>query len=208
MKKKFAVAGIGAVLLAVVFSLIFGSAVSAGAARLLTGHDIKNGSIGMVDLKPGTQKAILSKKGAKGNQGNQGARGPAGLKGSTGAKGDTGPAGAKGDSGLTGAYYAIADYNAGDTNQGAIATVACAAQTDVAITGGVQTLGTFGGKNAAVGDSFPGRMDWSTNTPRENRLDGWVVMFDARVAPEKVKVWALCVPGASIPTVVTYQQVS
>lgn len=108
-------------------------------------------------------------------------------------------------SGLTGAYYATAAYNAGDTNQGAIATVACSAETDVAISGGVQMIGV-GGKNSAVGSSFPGRMDWSTNTPKADRLDGWIVQFDATVAPEKVTLWALCVPGAEVPVVQTYSQ--
>ena len=108
------------------------------------------------------------------------------------------------------AFYATAFYNAGDTNAGAIATVACDAdETDyVAISGGVQVLGLDEGansRNTPVSSSFPGRMDWDTNTPKPDRLDGWIVQFGGNAgatsdkAPEKIKVWALCVPGASIP---------
>lgn len=46
----------------------------------------------------------------------------------------------------------------------------------------------------AVSDSFPGRMDWTTNTPKPNRLDGWVVRWDdAAKSTQKVNVWAVCV---------------
>jgi hypothetical protein len=51
-------------------------------------------------------------------------------------------------------------------------------------------------------------MDWSTNTPRPDRLDGWIVQFATQTgsAPEKVKVWALCVPGLNVPVSPTYTQ--
>ena len=51
-------------------------------------------------------------------------------------------------------------------------------------------------------------MDWSTNEPKENRLDGWVVYFGNGDAPTAssgtLEVWALCVPTTSIPTQVTH----
>jgi hypothetical protein len=106
---------------------------------------------------------------------------------------------------MAGAYYSVANYNAGDTNANAIATVACKLPTDVAISGGVQTLG-LGGHSAPVSSSFPGRMDWTTNTPKADRTDGWIVQFDGTVDPSKTKVWALCVPGAKVPVVQTYSQ--
>jgi hypothetical protein len=57
-------------------------------------------------------------------------------------------------------------------------------------------------------------MDWSlaTPAPKPNRLDGWIVQFGGNAgatadkAPEKVKVWALCVPSTTIPVEVTYTQ--
>ena len=58
-------------------------------------------------------------------------------------------------------------------------------QKYVAISGGVQILNADGDNvwtndnNLNVADSFPGSMDWSTNTPKADRLDGWVVRFGA-----------------------------
>ena len=68
----------------------------------------------------------------------------------------------------------------------------------------MQVLGLDGGANTPVSSSFPGRMDWETNKPKADRLDGWIVQFGGNAgavsdeAPEKVKVWALCVPGTDI----------
>ncbi|HEY5906785.1 MAG TPA: hypothetical protein VIZ31_02010 [Vicinamibacteria bacterium] len=198
-----------------------GTAV-AGTAKLITGSQIANGTIKLADINSSAKAALKGKTGAPGPQGPVGAQGAVGPQGATGAagaqgpKGDIGTAGAqgpkgdKGDSGLTGAFYATAFYNAGNTNEGAIATVACdadPAKTDyVAISGGVQVLGLDAGansRNTPVSSSFPGRMDWNTNAPKPDRLDGWIVQFGGNAgvtsdkAPEKVKVWALCVPGAS-----------
>lgn len=100
--------------------------------------------------------------------------------------------------------YRVAHYTGG-ANGGAIATVACANNDDksqeyVAISGGVQILNADGDNdytndnNVAVADSFPGRMDWSNNTPKADRLDGWIVRFgDNSKATAKVNVWAVCV---------------
>ena len=83
--------------------------------------------------------------------------------------------GERGPEGFAGAFYAKAIYNAGNTNEGAIAAVACNASSSnyTAITGGVQVLGigsneidAANSRNTPVSSSFPGRMDWSTNSPR------------------------------------------
>lgn len=173
-------------------------------------------------------------KGDKGDIGNPGPQGNAGRSayqtwldaGNTGneaaflatlkgAKGDKGEKGDTGASGLEGARYAVAYYDVGDTNPGAIATVACDAndatsQEYVAISGGVQTLGLKDNgitRNTPVSNSFPGRMDWSTNTPKSNRLDGWIVQFGGGTDPKHTKVWALCVEKpADVPVVETYTQ--
>lgn len=159
----------------------------------VTSSSVKDGSLNVVDLSPAAQAAL------KGVQGDKG------LQGDTGATGATGKQGDKGDSYLTGSYYSVAYYDKGDTNAGAIATVSCKAETDTAISGGVSVDDYT--KNTPVSQSFPGRMDWTTNTPKPNRLDGWVIQFGGgAIAPEKVKVWALCVPGLSVPVVQTYVQ--
>jgi hypothetical protein len=189
--------------LAVVLAITSG-AFAAKHYLITSSSQIKSGAIHVTDLSDHARKVL------------EGNTGPAGAKGH---KGD------KGDSGLTGAFYATAYYNVGDTNAGAIATVACdPVQTDyVAIAGGVQVLGLVEGansRNTPVSSSLPGRMHWDsdgpgpdTDTPKENRLDGWIVQFGGNAGatsdkhPEKVKVWALCVPGADIPVNQTYQQV-
>ena len=67
-------------------------------------------------------------------------------------------------------------------------------------------------RNTPVSSSFPGRMDWSTNTPKVGRLDGWIVQFGGNAgdvsdkSPEKVVVWALCVPKTDIPVKQTYSE--
>jgi collagen triple helix repeat protein len=194
---------------------------------ITSSSQIKNGAISRSDLSSSARKALGGQQGkpgapgAKGDTGATGATGAAGATGAQGLKGETGangPKGDKGDSGLAGAFYATAFYNAGDTNAGAIATVACdTANSDyVAISGGVQVLGLGEGansRNTPVSSSFPGRMDWAANAPKPGRLDGWIVQFGGNAGatsdkdPQKVKVWALCVPGASIPMNQTFQQV-
>jgi hypothetical protein len=176
---------------------------------ITSSSQIKDGIVSMSDLAPGARKALQSKQGESGAPGE---RGPAGAPGQTGAqgpkgdKGDKGDSGAAGDSHLDGAYYSVAYYDKGDTNGGAIATVACKVETDTAISGGISTDDYM--KTVPVGQSFPGRMNWSTNTPKPDRLDGWIVQFASQTgpAPEKVKVWALCVPGLHVPVNQTYTQ--
>ena len=93
-------------------------------------------------------------------------------------------------------------------NSGAIATVKCTNETDVAIAGGVQVRGLgVDSANTPVSSSYPGRMgDWATGTPLPNRLDGWIVQFggDGNTnLPIRAKVWVLCAPGADVPVIDT-----
>ena len=148
-------------------------ALTAGAASatttFITSGDIKDGAVHKVDLSPGVNRDL-----AKAEQ----------------------PA-------TTGTVYRVAHYahGAGGT---AIGTVACAdtdakSQKYVAIAGGMQILNADGdldytNDNAvAVADSFPGRMDWDTNSPKTGRLDGWVVRWgNAAESAAQVNVWAVC----------------
>jgi hypothetical protein len=201
-----------------------GTAV-AGTTKLITGGQIANGTIKLADIHASAKSALKGKNGATGAQGPvgaqgaQGARGPVGPQGATGAKGDTGASGAPGKDGkdgLSGLVTRHYDYIQGGDYPGAgsggIATVACdddpaVSQTKVAIGGGVQFLdvgrnaGTL--QNAYVGethitDSFPGRMDWDTNKPKANRLDGWIVRLNTTPSVD-MRVWVTCVnaPPAS-----------
>jgi hypothetical protein len=204
----------GITLVAVLLGVL---AVTSGAFAakqymITSSSQIKDGSVKIRDLSPFARASLRGTQGPKGDIGSQGPKGDVGPQGSQGAKGDAGSQGPKGDKGdpgdsyLHGAYYSVAYYNVGDTNGGALATVACKAQTDTAISGGVSTDDYM--KTVPVGQSLPGRMDWSTNTPKAGRLDGWIVQFATQngSAPEKVKVWALCVPGLNLPVEQTYTQ--
>ena len=182
-----------------------GGAAGAGAAGLIDSGDVRNNSLKSEDIE---NETILSRDVADGTLLLSDLR-PSAVDNLKGPKGD------KGDSGLNGAYYSVAYYDVGQTNAGAIATVACKTQSDVAISGGVQTLGldaTANSRNTPVSSSFPGRMNWSADpaAPFANRLDGWIVQFGGNAGetadknPEKVKVWAMCVPGADIPVEQTY----
>jgi len=178
------------------------------AKNSVNSRALVNGTIKKRDLAvPLYDRLLLGEKGDTGAAGPQGVAGP---------EGPAGPQGETGSNGMLGAYYAVANYNAGNTNAGAIASVACSNVTDVAISGGVQTLGLDGtplDNNTPVSSSFPGRMDYSTNTPRPDRLDGWIIQFGGNagpvsdVAPLRVKVYALCLPGQDIPVVETFRQV-
>lgn len=95
-------------------SFLLAGAVSAGAAKLITGRDIKNGSIELADLSTKARKALATPgpqgdtgaagaDGAPGAAGEPGARGETGATGATGATGETGATGAPGPSGTPGA---------------------------------------------------------------------------------------------------------
>jgi len=148
-------------------------ALTAGAASatttFITSGDIKDGAVHKADLSPGVNRDLVK------------AEQPA----------------------TAGTVYRVAHYahGAGGT---AVATVACAdtdakSQKYVAIAGGVQVIdadgdSTFSNDNAVpVADSFPGRMNWDTNSPKPGRLDGWVVRWgdEAKSMPQ-VNVWAVC----------------
>lgn len=77
-----------------VVAAVVASVATAGAATLITGRQIKDGSISAKDLSKAVQKQ-LAKSGAAGPQGPQGA---------PGAKGDTGPATGPAGGALAGSY--------------------------------------------------------------------------------------------------------
>ena len=163
-----------------------------------------------------------------GPQGEQGERGPVGPVGPQGEVGPQGPIGVTGERGPRRASPVRStprrSTTPGNTNEGAIAAVACNASSSnyTAITGGVQVLASVAhrlqdgrcqlAQHSGV-SSFPGRMDSSTNSPRPNRLDGWIVQFGGNAGPvadempAQVIVWALCVPRNDIPVHTTFQQV-
>src|SRR5262245_14933512 len=198
---------------AVVFVALAGTA-AAGGSGLITGVQIKNGSIGLADL---SKKAKTSLKGQRGQAGPQGQAGAQGPKGDAGAAGPQGSPGAAGRDGVSGFEIVTYDYISGighrqgkpgmeagypGVGPGGVATVACSSQDKVAVSGGwfmrdgaSEKMDSYvpGLDNGAgVIASFPGRMNWDTNEPKPNRLDGWIVRFNAHPATD-VTLYAVCV---------------
>ncbi len=204
-------------------ALFAGGGVATAATGMLDGHNIKPGSIPTNRLNSSAQRAIARAShyttGAAGDTGTIGPAGPQGPKGDTGAQGipgltgPAGPAGAagaagpRGQSGLNGAFYSVENYPNG-AGSGAVATAACDpnnatnSENYVAISGGVQNTDNNTDMSTTsalpITASFPGRMNWSTNTPLANRTDGWIVQLGQGASQDKpMSVWALCVPAAA-----------
>ena len=87
-------------LLVALLALAVGAAGAVAASKLITGKQIKDGSIEAQDL---SKKARSSLKGAKGDPGPVGPKGDVGPAGPTGASGNPGLKGANGSDGASGA---------------------------------------------------------------------------------------------------------
>jgi len=188
---------------------VFAVSSAAGAAQhylITSSSQIKNGTISLFDLTPNARKAL------KGQKGDTGTRGPAGVQG---PKGDRGPAGQAaapkpGKDGISGYEVRTWRYSKDDANSdigpgyvgvgsGAIATVACS-PGKVALGGGYWFTSTDNhGFNAdairngsGVVASFPGRMDWSTNSVKPNDNSGWIVQVNDKVAAADMTLYVIC----------------
>jgi hypothetical protein len=73
------------------FVALAGSATAAGTV-LITGKQIKNGSVGLVDLSASAKRALKGARGPAGDAGAQGIPGPAGAPGVAGPAGGFDPA--------------------------------------------------------------------------------------------------------------------
>jgi hypothetical protein len=165
---------------------------------------IKNGTVKLRDLSPRARHALHGDNGAKGDIGPAG---PQGLKGATGASGAQGP---KGSDGISGYEVHTWRYSKDDANSdmgpgyggvggGAIATAACS-PGKVALSGGYWFTSEHdsGFNSPALHDgsgviaSFPGRMDWSTNTVKPNNNSGWIVQVNDKVNAADMTVYVVC----------------
>jgi hypothetical protein len=172
---------------ALVLAATGGGAIAAG---MVTSQDIQDGTIKAVDISDGAAGSrVIADGGVHADDLSDGVNSALSKAGT-----------------LDGTVYRIAHYSGG-ANAGAIATVACAdtdakSQKFIAIAGGVQVLNADGDstfsndKNPAVSDSFPGRMDYSNNTPKPDRLDGWIVRLGdtSGLGADQINIWAVCVP--------------
>lgn len=183
---------------------------TAAAADFVTSKDVQNDSLRSVDVKDGSLRVkdltgaavdTLQKQGPQGPQGATGATGATGaqgLKGDTGATGATGPQGPKGDTGPQGgpglSGYEVNTYDYTNVSGGGIATVACS-EGKTALGGGYWFKDEANlTKGTAVVASFPGRMDWTTNTPKPDRNDGWIVQVNKpeNLNPGNLTMYVIC----------------
>jgi hypothetical protein len=213
----------------IVAAAAVGAAVlgSAGTALAVTGSTTGNNISGCVS---GSNRALTNVHQSasvnclhgfaltwnkQGPKGATGAQGPKGAPGAQGQPGTPGQNGKDGKDGFAGAVYRVENYPNG-IGPGGVATVACAddeatSQQFFAISGGVQVNpGNDMSKTAQslpIAASFPGRMDWSTNTPKAGRVDGWIIQTEVgyNANDTSASVWALCVPiadaGGSAPPI-------
>jgi hypothetical protein len=157
---------------------------------------IKNGVVSLADLSPAARNALQAQKG------DTGAAGP---QGQTGVQGPQGPKGVSGYEVRTWRYSKdAANSDAGSgypgVGSGAIATVACS-PGKVAIGGGYRFTSQHdsGFNSQAISDgsgvvaSFPGRMDWSTNTVKPNDNSGWIVQVNNKVNAADMTLYVVCV---------------
>jgi hypothetical protein len=212
LKKKILVAGAAAVVGVLALS---SGAVAAQHYIITSSSQVKDGSIALRDLTPAARKAI---KGSKSSAGARGPQGPAGVQGAKGDKGDRGPAGPAADprpgkdgkDGISGYETRTWRYSKDDANSdmgpgyvgvggGAIATVACS-PGKVALSGGYRftSPGDNGFNAPALHDgsgviaSFPGRMDWTTNTVKPNDNSGWIVQVNDKVDAADMTLYVVC----------------
>jgi hypothetical protein len=77
---------------AIVSAVVASTTATAGTMALITGAQIKNGSVGLVDLKASAKRALRGQRGARGARGAPGPAGAAGAPGAPGAPGGFDPA--------------------------------------------------------------------------------------------------------------------
>ena len=168
---------------------------------ITSSSQIKDGTVRLADLAPGARKALHGNLGAKGDLGPAGPQGP---------KGNAGPQGPKGSDGVSGYEVRTWRYSKDDANSdagpgyvgvgsGAIATVACS-DGKVALGGGYRFTSEHdnGFNSQALRDgsgviaSFPGRMDWNTNTIKPNNNTGWIVQVNDKVNLADMTMYVIC----------------
>ena len=197
--------------LAAVLAVTSGAFAAANHYLITSSSQIKDGSLSAADLSPAARTALHGQKGDTGSAGPQGPTGAQGLAGAQGPKGDNGAQGPKGPAGTSGYEVRTWRYNKDSTNSdagtgypgvgsGAIATVACS-PGKVALSGGYRftSAGDNGFNSSAITDgsgvvaSFPGRMDWNTNTVKPNDNSGWIVQVNNKVDAADMTLYVVCV---------------
>jgi len=215
LSTKKALIGLGAGVSVAAF-VIAGPAGVASAKSLITGADIKNGTIHGADLAPGLvgklngQKGDAVATGAKGATGATGANGPIGPQGPKGDKGDSGADGD--DAGVSAAGAGYADLGAHDrwAADDAVHETVQKCKAGEYVTGGgfsqwggaglTPTKDLGGGSDVQITVSAPYIASDGAYVPvsgSDSRFlaDRWVVRgYNHSDADVDVRAWALCAP--------------
>ena len=199
---------------AAAFAIVLAAASGAFAAHkylITSSSQIKPGTIKLANLSKATRLALAGKtlngapaatvQGPKGDTGVAGPQGPAGPAGAAGAPGKPGISGYEVDTWRYSKDDANSDMGPGyvGVGGGAIATVACT-PGKVALGGGYWFTSEHdnGFNSQAVSDgsgviaSFPGRMDWSTNTVKPGDESGWIVQVNDKVNLADMTLYVIC----------------
>jgi hypothetical protein len=174
----------------------FAAGAVTGAAHLITGKDVKNGSLTGADVKNGS----LTKADLAPGIGARGATGPAGPKGDAGPAGATGPAGlpgAKGAPGIQGApgvsgLEIVSHTSAFDSNTYKQTSVTCPTGK-TAISGGSTDAAASQPAPLAVVASQPAKNGVEASAGQTP--DGWFVAMNEETAfagSWTVTAYALC----------------
>ena len=177
---------------------------------ITSSSQIKDGAVSLRDLTPGARETLRQgKKGTTGPVGPVGPVGPQGPAGAAGATGAQGPQGPVGVSGYEVQHLALLEgrrqhgHGCGRTSASAAAlsprSPARLARSRLAAATGSRRRVTAGSTRQAVSDgsgvvaSFPGRMDWSTNTVKPNDNSGWIVQVNNKVNLADMTLYVVCV---------------
>ena len=175
-------------------ALVLGSATGAGAAALIGGKDVKDGSLAGRDVKDrsltgadvrdgsltqadytGSLVGAAGPQGPPGPKGAQGAQGAPGAKGATGAPGLTGQAGATGLAGVRNVTVVTSSPVVVVWKATAFWGVACPAGTK-ALSGGLT------GPSADLVES----------APQDGGVGWWVGAYNPFPGQESYTAWAVC----------------
>jgi hypothetical protein len=148
----------------------------------LTSADIKNGSLGRVDMSSSALRSLRGLRGAQGPAGPQGPQGPAGINGAAGAQGAPGP-------------VKVVYRASGSISQDPFSQDSGVAQCDAglyAVGGGVVTSGDY--DQQQVNSSWPVPTNSSSNVST-----AWGAYVDniSNVA-QSFKVYVICVQPSAV----------
>jgi hypothetical protein len=195
-----------AAIVALLVALVAGGGVATGARSLVTGAEIKDGSITAADIKPGSLSARLFADSAPA-RGVRGSRGPTGTPGLQGPAGPSGPQGLPGPPGPAGEGQTVGtQYNFVQPNAQTIVQTVGPGQVDsasagcppdqVVLGGGFRSSGSRAAK-VFVDDSFGSRDTWTVGLDNSGGASRATVAVTAYCMPAGQAAALPAAPGGA-----------